>query len=60
MSSKGNKYDISILLSGDTGMGKSSFGNLFCGKELFKASDSPNPVTLEAVMKYVETNEEVR
>jgi hypothetical protein len=38
---------ISCVLIGDTGVGKSEFGNRYLGRQMFKASDSPNPVTLE-------------
>lgn len=45
------KPEITICLIGDTGVGKSSFGNLILDEEKFAASESPDPVTLEAVAK---------
>ena len=40
---------VTVLLAGDTGTGKSSFGNYYLGVNVFQASDSINPVTLEAI-----------
>lgn len=38
-------------VSGDTGMGKSSFGNLYLQDNVFEANDSTEPVTQEAIDK---------
>jgi hypothetical protein len=38
---------VVCLLIGDTGAGKSEFGNRYLGELRFEASDSPYPVTLE-------------
>jgi hypothetical protein len=45
MSACGNM--VTCLLIGDTGVGKSEFGNRYLGQNVFETSDSPNPVTLE-------------
>jgi hypothetical protein len=37
---------VTCVLVGDTGAGKSEFGNRYLGTQLFAASDSPFPVTL--------------
>lgn len=39
---------VVLMVIGDTGTGKSSFGNLYLGRPAFKESDSPAPVTLES------------
>lgn len=41
--------EVTVLVTGDTGAGKSSFGNFYLQTETFQASDSINPVTLKAV-----------
>lgn len=46
-----SQQEVTICLIGDTGAGKSSFGNYYLGKEEFAASDSTDPVTLEAFAK---------
>jgi GTPase SAR1 family protein len=38
---------VSCVLIGDTGVGKSEFGNRYLGKQVFNTSDSAYPVTLE-------------
>jgi GTPase SAR1 family protein len=38
---------LTCVVIGDTGVGKSEFVNRYLGAQLFKASDSPFPVTLE-------------
>jgi hypothetical protein len=38
---------VTCLLIGDTGVGKSQFGNRYLGKIVFEANDNPNPVTLK-------------
>lgn len=40
--------EVTVIMIGDTGAGKSLFGNLYLGKNAFEASDSVDPVTLEA------------
>ncbi|KAK8838301.1 hypothetical protein M9Y10_035724 [Tritrichomonas musculus] len=40
--------EVTILMIGDTGVGKSSFGNIYLEKPIFEASDSTDPVTLKA------------
>jgi predicted GTPase len=39
-----------VALTGDTGTGKSAFGNAYFGRRVFEESDSPDPVTLEMTL----------
>lgn len=55
-----DEFDTTVLLVGDTGTGKSSFGNLYLGEVVFIANDSPNPVTLEAIEKSKEVTIETK
>jgi hypothetical protein len=42
---------VTCVVIGDTGAGKSEFGNRYLGDSLFEANDSPLPVTLEPQVK---------
>jgi hypothetical protein len=44
---------VTCVLIGDTGAGKSKFGNRYLGRDAFTASDSPDPVTLEPQVESV-------
>lgn len=46
-----DKNEVTVCLIGDTGMGKSSFGNLYLQDNVFEANDSTEPVTQEAIAK---------
>lgn len=46
-----DKNEVSILLIGDTGAGKSSFGNYYLREDVFEADDSEKPVTKDVVIK---------
>ena len=43
--------EITVVMIGDTGAGKSSFGNYYLGTNAFEANDSEAAVTTEAVAK---------
>lgn len=43
---------LAILMLGDSGVGKSSFANLFLGNESCQTSDNPDPCTLNPVEKF--------
>lgn len=45
------KEEVTICMIGDTGVGKSSFGNIYLQTNAFEANDGPMPVTLKAVAK---------
>ncbi|GAB1223375.1 hypothetical protein ENUP19_0145G0001 [Entamoeba nuttalli] len=47
--SEDNPKQTKLLLIGETGVGKSSFGNFILKKNVFEVSDSPNPETREVV-----------
>ena len=46
-----NNKEVSILLIGDTGTGKSTFGNYYLKEQVFEENDSEEPVTTEVVCK---------
>lgn len=43
--------EVTVLLTGDKGAGKSSFGNYYLGIESFQSSDSMNPVIFKTIPK---------
>ena len=46
-----SRNEVTVLLIGDTGTGKSTFGNYYLQKNVFEESDSDEPVTTEPVAK---------
>jgi hypothetical protein len=44
------------MLIGDTGVGKSEFGNRYLRQRLFEANDGPNPVTLQPKVQSTQTD----
>jgi hypothetical protein len=47
---------VTCVLIGDTGVGKSEFGNRYLGNRTFEANDSPDPVTLAPKMESTTEN----
>jgi hypothetical protein len=47
---------VTCMLIGDTGVGKSEFGNRYLGQRVFEATDSPNPVTLKPNIQSTQIN----
>lgn len=50
------RKEITVLLLGDTGAGKSTFANYYLGENVFEENDNEEPVTTETVCKSTRVN----